>query len=67
MPVVDTVARSEQRRQQATGMVDVTVEPTQRIRGTADGEVQRGQLALGVGTDCHGFYGLWVTGEWMSG
>ena len=51
--VVDTVARSEQRGQQAVGVVDVTVEATQRVRGRADGEVHRGELTLGVGADYH--------------
>lgn len=51
--VVDTVARSEQRGQQAVGVVDVAVEPTQSVRGRPDGEVHRGQLAFGVGTDYH--------------
>ena len=31
--VIDTVARSEQRGQQAVGVVDVAVEATQRIGG----------------------------------
>ena len=48
MPVIDPIARSEQRGQQAVGMVDVAVEATQRIGGRADGEVHRGALALGV-------------------
>ena len=47
--VIDTVARSEQRGQQAVGMVDVTVEAAQRVRGRADGEVHRGEFAFGVG------------------
>ena len=51
--VIDTVARSEQRGQQAVGVVDVTVEATQRVRGRADGEVHRGELTLGVGADYH--------------
>ena len=51
--VIDTVARGEQRGQQAVGVVDVTVEATQRVRGRADGEVHRGEFTLGVGTDYH--------------
>ena len=46
--VVDTVARSEQRGQQAVSMVDVAVETAQSVRGRADGEVHCGQLAFGV-------------------
>ena len=53
MPVIDPIARSEQRGQQAVGMVDVAVEATQRIGGRADGEVHRGKFALGVGADYH--------------
>ena len=49
--VIDTIARSEQRGQQAVGVVDVAIEATQRIGGRADGEIHRGQLTLGVGTD----------------
>ena len=49
--VIDTIARSEQRGQQAVGVVDVAVEATQRIGGRADGEVHRGEFALGVGAD----------------
>ena len=51
--VIDTVARSEQRGQQAVGVVDVAVEATQRVRGRPDGEVHRGQLTFGVGADYH--------------
>ena len=46
--VIDTVARSEQRRQQAVGMVDVAVESAQGVRGGSDGEVHRGEFAFGV-------------------
>ena len=46
--VIDTVARSKQRGQQAVGMVDVAVESAQGIRGGPDGEVHRGELAFGV-------------------
>ena len=53
MAVIRAVARSEQRGQQAVGMVDVAVEAAQRVRGGPDGKVHRGQLALGVGADCH--------------
>ena len=49
--VIDTIARSEQRGKQAMGVVDVAVEATQRIGGRADGEVHRGEFALGVGAD----------------
>ena len=31
-------------------MVDVAIEAAQRVRGRADGEIHRGQLALGVRT-----------------
>ena len=51
--VIDTVARGEQRGQQAVGVVDVTVEATQRVRGRPDREVHRGEFTLGVGTDYH--------------
>ena len=46
--VVDTVARSEQGGQQAVGVVDVAVESAQGVRGGPDGEIHRGELALGV-------------------
>ena len=46
--VIDTVARSEQRGQQAVGVVDVAVEAAQGVRGGADGEVHCGEFALGV-------------------
>ena len=49
--VIDTVARSEQRGQQSVGVVDVAVEATQGVRGRADGEVHRGELAFGVRAD----------------
>ena len=49
--VIDTVARSEQRGQQAVGVVDVAVEATQGVRGRADGEVHCGEFAFGVGAD----------------
>ena len=45
--VIDTVARSKQRGQQAVGVVDVAVESAQGVRGGTDGEVHRGELALG--------------------
>ena len=51
VPVIDAIARGEQRGREAVGVVDVAVEAAQRIGGGADGEVHRGQLALGVGTD----------------
>ena len=51
--VVDTVARSEQRGQQAVSVVDVAVESAQGVRGGADGEVHRGEFALSVRTDYH--------------
>ena len=51
--VIDTVARSEQRRQQAVGMVDVAVESAQGVRGGPDGEVHRGEFAFGVRAYCH--------------
>ena len=53
MPVIDPIARSEQRGHEAVGVVDVTVEAAQRIGGGADGEVHRGEFALGVGADYH--------------
>ena len=46
--VVDTVARSKQRGQQAVSVVDVAVESAQGVRGGPDGEVHRGELAFGV-------------------
>ena len=53
MPVIDPIARSEQRGQQAVGVVDVAVESAQGVRGGPDGEVHRGELTFGVGADYH--------------
>ena len=47
VPVVGAIARGQQRGHQAVGMVDVTVEPTQRVRDRADGEIHRGKLSFG--------------------
>ena len=44
VPVVDTVDRSQQRRHQAVGVVEVAVEATQRVRDRADGKIHRGKL-----------------------
>ena len=51
MAVVDTVARSKQRGQQAVSVVDVAVESAQGVRGATDGEIHRGEFAFGVGAD----------------
>ena len=48
VPVVGAVARSQQGRHQAVGVVDVAVEATQRVRDRADGEIHRGELTFGV-------------------
>ena len=48
VPVINSVARSKQCGHEAVGVVDVAVEAAQRIGGGADGEVHRGELALGV-------------------
>ena len=46
--VIDTVARSKQRGQEAVSMVDVAVEAAQGVRSGADGEVHRGEFAFGI-------------------
>ena len=47
VPVVGAVARSQQGRHQAVGVVDVAVEPTQCVRDRANGEIHRGKLSFG--------------------
>ena len=53
MPVIDPVARSKQRGQQAVGVVDVAVESAQGVRGGADGEVHHREFTFGAGADYH--------------